>query len=478
MNSSKNKKRSSSKRLILILAAVVVLVGAGAGYYFFLRPQASAQASASASSANQLHTTAVRRGDLILSASGTGSLTASQTVNLSFSTGGTVAAVNVQVGDQVKAGDPLASLQDIDSLKANVLTAQLNLISAQKTLEDFKNNAGQALAQAQLNVADAQKAYDDAKANLKEPGLARCDTDTTNAYYDQYLQLQTKLNSLGDGGGNADYYLNIILPVKQAMDKAYISYTYCAGFTDYEIKSSQATLTKTQMDLKTAQDTLATLEKNNGLDPDTLALDQNAVDSAQVALDKAQKTLDGATLKAPFDGTVTAVAGQVGDTVGTDTFITIADLAHPYVSFYVDETDLSNVAIGHTAQVTFDALPNQTFNGTVVQLDPQLVTTGNSQALGGLIKLDMGTAAQGKPLPAGLSAAVEVIGGEARNALLVPVEALRDLGGGQYGVFVLGSDGKLRLQVVQVGLEDLTYAEIKSGLNLGDVVSTGATEVK
>jgi len=53
---------------------------------------------------------------------------------------------------------------------------------------------------------------------------------------------------------------------------------------------------------------------------------------------------------------------------------------------------------------------------------------------------------------------------------------LRELSVGSYGVFVVESDGQLKLHVVEVGLMDYTYAEIKSGLNLGDVVSTGIVE--
>jgi hypothetical protein len=39
-------------------------------------------------------------------------------------------------------------------------------------------------------------------------------------------------------------------------------------------------------------------------------------------------------------------------------------------------------------------------------------------------------------------------------------------------------DGKLRLRVVEVGLQDLTKAEIISGVSAGDVVTTGVVETK
>jgi multidrug efflux pump subunit AcrA (membrane-fusion protein) len=75
-----------------------------------------------------------------------------------------------------------------------------------------------------------------------------------------------------------------------------------------------------------------------------------------------------------------------------------------------------------------------------------------------------------------MNASVEIIGGKAENALLVPIDAVRDIGDGQYSVFIVGSNGKLQLKVVEVGLSDATFAEIKTGLQEGDTVTTGVVE--
>jgi len=98
-------------------------------------------------------------------------------------------------------------------------------------------------------------------------------------------------------------------------------------------------------------------------------------------------------------------------------------------------------------------------------------------AVRGVAVLDAESAARPQMLPAGLNAAVEIIGGRTEDALLVPVEALRELGPGEYAVFVM-VDGEPTLRVVEVGLMDFTYAEIISGLEPGDVVSTGVVETE
>ena len=121
----------------------------------------------------------------------------------------------------------------------------------------------------------------------------------------------------------------------------------------------------------------------------------------------------------------------------------------------------------------FDALPDDTFAGRVVRVEPELVTMEGVPTVQAQAVLE-GSGLQN--LPAGLNASVDVIGGKAENVLLIPVAALRDLGSGLYAVFVVGADGELEMRPVEVGLMDFANAEIISGLEMGDEVSTGIVE--
>ena len=100
------------------------------------------------------------------------------------------------------------------------------------------------------------------------------------------------------------------------------------------------------------------------------------------------------------------------------------------------------------------------------------MTVSGYQAIQALAQIDLQKNAEKMTLPQGLNASVDVINASAKNVVLVPVEALRDLGGGQYAVFVV-TNGKPTLRVVTVGLQDAANAEITSGLKAGEVVSTG-----
>jgi multidrug efflux pump subunit AcrA (membrane-fusion protein) len=79
---------------------------------------------------------------------------------------------------------------------------------------------------------------------------------------------------------------------------------------------------------------------------------------------------------------------------------------------------------------------------------------------------------EGITFPIGLYGSVDIISGKAENAVLVTIDAIRDLGDGEYAVFVMENDEPV-LRTVTVGLKDTTTAQIISGLQPGEIVSTG-----
>jgi HlyD family secretion protein len=466
------KKKKPRKFPLFIIPLVLLLAGSGYGYKYWTQQKEQSVTSDQSS----YQTTTVRSGNLSISTSGSGTLSAGNKTGLAFSVSGIVAVVNIQVGDKVTEGQVLAELENDSSLTVNLTTARLNLDSAQQALADLQNSARANLANAELAVADAQKAVVDAEAALVDANDPRCSQDTINAYYAAYMREKGNLDALKTAGSGTDYYLNVITPAENSTARAFATWEYCNGYTQYEIDSSHANLTLAQNNFEEVQATLAELQANNGINPDDLAEAQNAVANAQIAYDQAQQKIAGTQIIAPFDGTIFSVAGKVGDQVGVSTFITMADLLHPEVEFAVDETDLDKVAIGYSAQVVFDSFPDDLLTGTVVRINPALVSSGGYQVLQGWIQLDLSTMENPPALMDGMNASVEIVAASAENVLLVPVEALHDLGDQEFAVFVLGLDGQPRLTLVEVGLEDDTWAEIKSGLSLGDVVTTGITE--
>jgi multidrug efflux pump subunit AcrA (membrane-fusion protein) len=124
--------------------------------------------------------------------------------------------------------------------------------------------------------------------------------------------------------------------------------------------------------------------------------------------------------------------------------------------------------VGNTADVVFNALQDQTFKGKVIEVDPALDTSSGSAVVSGLVQLDPTKV----NLLMGMSASVTVVAGQAQNAVLVPLTALHQSTPGKYSVYVI-RNGQPTAQPVEVGLKDLVNAQITSGLQPGDVVSTG-----
>jgi RND family efflux transporter MFP subunit len=470
------KKNARKSRKILVPLLLVFIAAAAVGGFFYWQQmnKVSAQSTTSAST----KTTKVKIGNITLSSSGTGTLIPGRQANLSFTASGTVSELNGQAGDVVTESQVLAKLTGIDTLQANVDTAQENLNTAQKALDTLKASATTNLANAQLTLASANKALSTARAGLIPAGVARCDQETMDIYYAKYIAAKNQLDTLSAGDYTQDYYLYTIVPARNKVAQAYATYNYCTGYKDYEIESSQATLALAEQKVKEAQDILDLLQKNNGIEPAQLTAAENKVAGAQLDLDQAKAVLEGTTIKAPYAGTILSVAGSVGDKAGTQTFITIGDLTHPQIQFYADEADMQNISIGQEAQITFDAINGLTFTGKVTRIYPQLVTVSGYQVIEGLIDMDLSAEKDLPTLVSGLSASVEIIKARADNVLTVPLEALRDLGDGQYAVFVVGSDGQPKLTVVSVGLQDAASAEITTGLTQGQTVTTGVTEVK
>jgi HlyD family secretion protein len=269
-----------------------------------------------------------------------------------------------------------------------------------------------------------------------------------------------------------------------------------------DLAAAKAQLVKDQANLvytKLASDRAALLFKQDSGSRDAAdaALDAYNQAKAQVGLDTAQVVQKTAVLHAaqinlnytnivsPVNGTVVSRNVTAGQTVAaslqTPTLFLIAtDLTKMQVDTNVSESDIPGAVEGAGASFTVDAFPDQTFQGVVAQVRQAPISVQNVITYDAVI-----TVANPKLLlKPGMTATARIIKTQARNVIRVPSQALRftpagapksAAGKGQRSVWVLRA-GKLAQVPVSVGLNDETYAEIKSGaLQLGDqvVISQG-----
>jgi len=468
-STSKKKKKFIGSKSFWWMTAVVVLIAGGVAAYFLVF--AETESTASASQEPALQTTKVRRGDLRVSTTGSGSLAAGTEVDLAFSTSGTVGTLAVSVGDEVEEGQLLAALADTSDLEATLAQKQLAYLQAQQALDSLYENTGLATAEAYQAVVEAQSDYDDALYASQRTDYARCSQTVNTSNAASYERAREELERLTDCCGGSDEWIE----AKNVFDTAYANWVYCSAYTDEEVVVYDAELEVAKAALEAAEETLTELQRNDGINSDEVALAQAQLDVAKTNLLAAENDLEGATLTATISGTVISIEASIGEAVSTDTFITIADMDALQVVVYVDETDLDQLQIGQPTEIVFDAFPDTMFTGEVVQVEPELTASGGYNLAAGLSSLNIAEANQSIRLLLGANATVEVISGDVEDALLVSVDALRDLGG-EYSVFVQDDAGELTMRIVEVGLMDYTYAEIISGLEEGEIVSTGIVQ--
>jgi multidrug efflux pump subunit AcrA (membrane-fusion protein) len=495
--------KDRKKRWWIFVPAIAILaVAGGLVYYYqviFLPSQTTTQQT--------LQTTVARRGSIVLSAAGTGTLRAANQSSLAFKTGGRVTNLYVKVGDHVTAGQLLAEL-DNTAQKLQVEQAQQNLDSLTSTTA--LGNAQKALATADQGLRTAQltlaylispdvyywesqidkdnQAIKDAQAAANanptdQAALARLKKATDLLSFEQ--------SQLDDAKQNYHDYVLDTFTVKTTNPKTHVVVTTIDYPTPQDILKARQGITIAQGALDDAQNLYAALTAGS-VPSSASGSGMVALDQARLDLIAAQDNLKATQLFAPFSGTVVAVGaglgGQVGGSFTAPTpvggisistpipktaVVTIADLSTLYLETYVDESDYALFKIGNPATIVFDALPDQTLTGKVAEVDPALNTSSGSAVVSGLVQLDPTSA----PLLLGMGGSVTVISAQTQNAVLVPLAALHEYSPGKYAVLVM-RNGKLSVQLVQVGLRDLVNAEIKSGLQAGDIVSTGLLATK
>ena len=185
------------------------------------------------------------------------------------------------------------------------------------------------------------------------------------------------------------------------------------------------------------------------------------------------------SLYAPFDGTIAKIVGEIGEYstpsppgVQTPPAIDLIDDSCLYVKAPMDEVDAPKIKIGQTVRINLDALPKQSFPGTVKRVAPY-VSAVEKQARTVDIEANFDKPEDAGKLLVGYSADIEVILTVRDDVVRVPTSAL--LEGGR--VLVAGADGKLEERKIKTGLANWEFTEVTEGLNAGDRVVTSLERV-
>ena len=196
-----------------------------------------------------------------------------------------------------------------------------------------------------------------------------------------------------------------------------------------DLASAKATLELNQVEAK-RDDELFNSKLMSASDHDTAIANlhqaQAVVKIKQAALDMAQVNLDRCTIKSPVDGIVISRNVDIGQTVAASLsaptlFIIANDLTKMQIDANVSEADVGGVATNQQVNFTVDAFPNRTFTGQVVQVRNAPTNYQNVVTYSTIISVDN----RDMKLKPGMTANVSIVIAEKKNALQLPVAALR-----------------------------------------------------
>src|SRR5213593_1984285 len=190
------------------------------------------------------------------------------------------------------------------------------------------------------------------------------------------------------------------------------------------------------------------------------------IEEARNSIQSLEEKLKAAQVTAPAGGTVYSLPARPGTYVHTgDLLAELADLTRIRVRVFVDEPELGSLKEGQAVEITWEALPDRTWNGLVDRLPKTIVARGSRNVGEVLCSVDNKT---GQLLP-NTNVNVRIRTGQRENSLTISRAAVRGEGNLRY-VFIVEQD-RLRKREVKVGISNATDYEILSGITEKDIVA-------
>ena len=453
----------------------------------------------------------------------TGQVVADQEAILAFDTPGTIAEINVQVGDIVKKGQVLGSLSS-DILAANLESAQANEVAAEATLvQTQQGSRPEELAVYQQKFTDATTAFQNAMhdAYLKTQEAIEQDTDvlfTNGGSVNPEINIPTQNDTIKNNvdwerlvAGEKITNLGVLVNANSSSTISLVTEGAASDTLNYakkflgdlsdavnqlsqtgnalsqtqinndrgvvntaasEVNVAAAEFVSAQSAYNDAHDAL-TLEQA-GNTPEDIQTQQAKTAAAQASVDTVQSQLNHTVIRAPFDGIVTDVAHKVGEVVsaGTPAFTMITPTLK--VETQVTENDIAKITLNDSATITLDAYgANVPFNATVTEIDPaETVTNGINT-----YKVTFHFSTPDTRIRSGMTTNASIVTNESENTLAVPTQAIITKGTDTF-VLAEGSNGQFTDVPVQIGITGSDgYTTITSGLNDGEsIASFGNTQ--
>lgn len=200
---------------------------------------------------------------------------------------------------------------------------------------------------------------------------------------------------------------------------------------------------------------------------------QAEIGQAQARIAAAQAELTRTVLRAPFDGVVADVTGELGEFttpsppgIPTPPAVDLIDDSCLYVTAPIDEVDAPAIRLKMPARISVDAFPGRKFQGYVRRVAPYVLDV-EKQARTVDVEVEFGDRTETQPLLVGYSADVEIVLDARDNVLRVPTAAIQE---GKRVLVYRPDKGVAEERRIDTGLSNWQFTEVISGLTQGDRV--------
>jgi HlyD family secretion protein len=350
------------KKIVFGILAVIIV--SGAVYWFALRPQTGqAMNEKEMPTAEALTVFSPENSDEV---EALGHLVPAQYSDLHFRTNGVIQSIFVEEGQEVQKGDILGKLEGEEQLKLAVSQANLDVMNAEKAISDLEINAPLQAAQAYYDMSLAEKELDDVKKDRTSMDYPRATQEDIDDAYKEYKDAEKAFDTVSEYYNPSD---DVYKQAKAARNNALSAYNWLISkYSDLDKleKESRIVLLEQQITDLNRKYTIY----SQGPDPTEVELAQALLELAIDQRTVAQANYEDLTLYAPFSGTVVQLNFSEGKSIATtQPLLLLADLNN----WNVETEDLTELSVtrineGASAEVSIDALPNITFEGTVIAI--------------------------------------------------------------------------------------------------------------
>jgi HlyD family secretion protein len=343
-----------------------------------------------------------------------GTLKPAQQVQLSFGVGGTVESAAVEIGEHVKEGQTLATLDDAE-LERAVAQAQVELKSAQARLAQLEEDAipvPERVLAATTAISSAQAALTQAhiQAGMREH-YDTIDRETLEDAEEALEDAQNEYQKVVNDPFKREWAHDS--PEAHDLEEAQEYYEVVKAQYELHAADHSYALAIAQAEAQLAQAQWALYEAQHPIASEALTLARLDVERAQLALEAARDNLAHATLVAPFDGIVSAVPISVDERVSSSTqAIELIDVSRWRVETKnVGELQIAQVEEGQEAIVRVNAFQGEPLQGQVATISPVAVVQQGDTTYTLTITLEDTDGADGLRLNLrpGMTARVEII---------------------------------------------------------------------